>query len=190
MNNAVKLLRALDRVGAVLAYISCIGIAAMISITVYEVVARKIFSAPTLWSNTSTYMLSGTVFLFGAAYTLRANRHVRIDFLLSLMPLRAQHLIGLLFYTLILIPALYLISDVAVTKAMKAYDRGTLEAMSAWRPVIWPFMTGMAVGLMGFTLQVIIEMLRHLLAVLQPAAIDRIYDNLNGELGGEMKSHG
>lgn len=186
MNNAVRFLRALDRIGAILAYVSCIGIAAMISITVYEVVARKIFSAPTLWSNTSTYMLSGTVFLFGAAYTLRANRHVRIDFLLSLMPLRVQHLIGLVFYALLLVPALFLISDVAVTKAMKAYDRGTLEAMSAWRPVIWPFMTGMAVGLMGFTVQVVIEMLRHLLVVLQPAAVGRIYNNL----GGEMKSHG
>lgn len=176
MNKAITALRALDKAGIALAYLSSIGIAAMISITVYEVVARKVFSAPTLWSNTSSYMLSGTVFLFGAAYTLRANRHVRIDFLLSVMPLRVQHFIGLLFYALILFPALCLVCDVGVTKALKAYDRGTLEAMSAWRPVIWPFMTGMALGLISLALQVFVEMFRHLLVIIQPAAFDEIFD--------------
>ena len=76
MKKAISYLKALDKLGVLLAYLSSVGIAAMIAITVYEVVARKVFSAPTLWSNTSSYMLSGTIFLFGAAYTLRADRHV------------------------------------------------------------------------------------------------------------------
>ena len=186
MKKAISYLRALDKLGVLLAYLSSAGIAAMIAITVYEVVARKVFSAPTLWSNTSSYMLSGTIFLFGAAYTLRADRHVKIDFMLTVMPLRIQHLISFLFYAVIFFPALCLICDVAMTKTLKAYDRGTLEAMSAWRPVIWPFMAGMALGLASLTLQVFIEMLRHLLVIISPVDVDKILDTFDQQ----QNSHG
>ncbi len=47
----------------------------------YEVVARHFFRAPTIWAFDVTYMLYGTHFMLGTAYTLMRIGHVRTDML-------------------------------------------------------------------------------------------------------------
>lgn len=163
-----KFLRLVDASARGTALVSVFLILLMIGAVIWEVVARKIFSAPTTWSNTLTYMLSGTIFLLGAGFTLRANRHVRIDFLANLLPCRVQHGLNFLFYLLIFLPILYLTIDVSFGKTMKAYDRHTLDAMSVWRPVIWPFLGGITLGLTTFALQVLAEMIRHFIGLISP----------------------
>ena len=69
------------------------------------------------------------------------------------------------------LPALALTANFAVGKAIKAYERGTLESMSAWEPLIWPFLTGIAIGLASFALQVLIEAVRHLIGLWRPDAV-------------------
>ena len=51
----------------------------MILALIYEVFARYLFHSPTIWSYEITYMIYGTHFLLGAAYTLRVKGHIRID---------------------------------------------------------------------------------------------------------------
>jgi TRAP-type mannitol/chloroaromatic compound transport system permease small subunit len=161
-------LNRLDGIGRICGYIAMAMIVLMIGCMIWEVVARKAFNAPTMWATTTSYMFNGTIFLIGAAYTLRANQHVRIDFLSTRFPVRVQHGFNLVFYVFIFLPALYMTADFAVTKAIKAYDRGTLEAMSAWEPLIWPFLTGIALGLISFIIQVLIETVRHLIGLRYP----------------------
>lgn len=143
----------------------------MIGCMIWEVVARKMFNAPTMWATTTSYMFNGTIFLIGAAYTLKANQHVRIDFLSTRFPVRVQHGFNALFYLVIFLPALYMTSDFALGKAWKAYERGTLEAMSAWEPLIWPFLTGITLGLVSFSIQVALEAVRHVVGIFRPDAV-------------------
>ena len=164
----VRVLKRLDAVGRACGYVAMAMILLMIGCMIWEVVARKGFGAPTMWATTTSYMFNGTIFLIGAAFTLQANQHVRIDFLSTRLPVRAQHAINMLFYAVIFLPALYLTSSFATDKAIKAYERGTLEAMSAWEPLIWPFLTGITIGLVSFTLQVAIEALRHAIGLFRP----------------------
>jgi TRAP-type mannitol/chloroaromatic compound transport system permease small subunit len=166
-----RILTRLDSIGRFCGYVAMAMIVLMIGCMIWEVVARKGFNAPTMWATTTSYMFNGTIFLIGAAYTLRANQHVRIDFLSTRLPLRVQHAIHALFYLCIFLPALYMTGDFAITKALKAYDRGTLEAMSAWEPLIWPFLTGISIGLVSFGLQVAIETVRHLIGIRYPNAV-------------------
>jgi TRAP-type mannitol/chloroaromatic compound transport system permease small subunit len=49
----------------------------------YEVIARYVFNAPTIWSFDLTYMLYGAMFMLGAAYALHKGAHIRTDFLLG-----------------------------------------------------------------------------------------------------------
>ena len=46
----------------------------------WEVGARYLFNAPTIWSFDVTYMLYGTIFMLGAAYALHKGAHIRTDF--------------------------------------------------------------------------------------------------------------
>ena len=51
----------------------------MVLSLVWEVVARYWFNAPTVWAYDMTYMLYGTFFMLGSAYTLLRGGHIRTD---------------------------------------------------------------------------------------------------------------
>ena len=156
-----------------LAVIAQIMIVILIGVMFYEVIARRVFNSPTIWSVDIVYMVNGSLFLMGAAYTLQRERHVRIDFLSTRLPVRVQHLINAMFYGGLFLPLLYLTTHSSVRKAWRAYERGTLENMSTWEPLIWPFLTGIAIGLCGLALQCIVMFIRHCIGIFQPDAVLR-----------------
>jgi TRAP-type mannitol/chloroaromatic compound transport system permease small subunit len=159
---------ALDSFGRLLAVIAMIQVVVIIAVQLYEVIARYVFNAPTLWGNDIAYMTNGTLFLLGAAYTLRMGAHIRIDFLATRLPLRLQHAINLLFYLGLFLPLLWYVGSASANKAWRAYLRGELESMSAWEPLVWPFYTGITIGLF---MQVLSETLRHAVGIADPAAV-------------------
>lgn len=168
-----RLLPWLDGVARALAVLAMLQIVALVVVMLWEVVARYGFNSPTLWANDITYMTNGTLFLLGAAWTLRRSQHIRIDFLSTRLPLRMQHLINLLFYLLLFLPLVWLIGDAAIAKAWKAWKQGELEQMSAWEPHIWPFLAGIAIGVVSLGLQSLVEAARHAIGIVRP---DAVYD--------------
>src|SRR5689334_1612754 len=54
-------------------------VAPLIVATVYDVAARYVFSAPTIWAYEVGYMMMGAHALLGMAFTLREGGHIRID---------------------------------------------------------------------------------------------------------------
>ncbi len=166
-----RLCPTLDRIGWLLAVIAMAEVVVIIAVQLYEVVARYAFNAPTLWGSDIAYMTNGTLFLLGAAYTLRMGAHIRIDFIAVRLPLRLQHAINLLFYAAIFLPLLWYVGSASATKTWRAYLKGELESMSAWEPLVWPFYAGMTIGLFGLALQVLSETLRHLVGITDPDAV-------------------
>ena len=162
---------ALDDVGWWLAVVAMAEVVVIIAVQLYEVVARYVFNAPTLWGSDIAYMTNGTLFLLGAAYTLRMGAHIRIDFLMVRLSLRTQHVINVIFYVVIFLPMLWYLGSASATKAWRAYLKGELESMSAWEPLVWPFYTGMTIGLVGLMLQVLSETFRHAIGVADPGAV-------------------
>ncbi|TWG63601.1 TRAP transporter small permease subunit [Aminobacter sp. J44] len=72
----------------------------------YEVMVRYLFRAPTSWAFDMSYILYGTLFMMGGAYTLSRNGHVRGDFLYRLWSPRAQASIELVLYFLFFFPGI------------------------------------------------------------------------------------
>ncbi len=70
----------------------------------YEVVVRYVFNSPTPWSLDVSYIMYGTLFMVGGAYTLSRNGHVRGDFLYRLWKPQTQARIDLLLYFLFFFP--------------------------------------------------------------------------------------
>ena len=61
----------------------CLMLVPIIFVMVYEVVANKLFTAPTLWVYDVSRMLAGVFFMLGAGYALLRGVHIRADFPLS-----------------------------------------------------------------------------------------------------------
>ncbi len=70
----------------------------------YEVIARRFFNAPTSWAFDVSYIMYGTLFMMGGAYTLSRDGHVRGDFVYRLLKPRTQAKIELVLYFLFFFP--------------------------------------------------------------------------------------
>jgi len=72
----------------------------------YEVVVRYLFRAPTPWALDVSYIMYGTLFMMGGAYTLSRDGHVRGDFLYRLWKPQTQAKVELVLYFLFFFPGI------------------------------------------------------------------------------------
>lgn len=165
------LLAAADRLSFACTLLAMAMILGLIVSMLFEVVARYVFNAPTIWSYDVSYMLNGALFTLGAALTLAKNNHVRIDFLSGRLPVRTQHGANLLFYVVLFLPALGLACWASVGEAWNAMATGKLEAVSPWKPRVWPFYTALSIGLVALWLQSLAETVRHAIGWRHPDAV-------------------
>lgn len=105
---------------------------------VHEVVATKVFSRPTVWAFDVSYMLYGTIFMMGAAYTLANDGHVRGDMLYRLWPARVQASIDLILYVLVFFPAMVAMLLAGWSYASYSFSIGERSLQSPFGPIIWP----------------------------------------------------
>lgn len=161
-----------ERFSMVLGFFGRLAIFSLIASMLYEVVARYAFGAPTLWAFDISYMLNGSIFLLGAAYSLQEDAHVRIDFLSQRFPLRLQQFLNGLIYLLVMAPIAFAFAWVATTKALKAFNTGEVESVSPWAPLVWPFYAIIALGLFAFALQFVVEAMKYLSGQKRPGATD------------------
>lgn len=70
----------------------------------YEIIVRKFLNAPTSWAFDVSYIMYGTLFMMGGAYTLSRNAHVRADFIYRLWKPRTQATVELVLYFLFFFP--------------------------------------------------------------------------------------
>ena len=80
----------LDRFALWLGRLASWCFAAVILITVYEVVARYAFNAPTIWAHETAILLASLAFVFGGAYCMAEGTHMRIGFLVEKHPALAR----------------------------------------------------------------------------------------------------
>jgi TRAP-type mannitol/chloroaromatic compound transport system permease small subunit len=133
----------------------------------WEVVARYLFSSPTKWSYDLSYMIGGTFFLLGEAYTLKKGRQVRIDIFYSRFVPRVKALIDVLFYGLFFLP---LWTGMVVYLVPYVYFSFQLQERSMqgyWQPIIYPFKAIMLIGVCLLLLQGLAEFIRQLNTVIK-----------------------
>ena len=105
----------------------------------YEVLARYLFNAPTIWSFDVTYMLYGTIFMLGAAFALHKGAHVRTDFFFENWSTRTRNTIDSIAYLVFFFPSLFVFMIVSGNEALYSFDIGETSEQTPWRPILWPF---------------------------------------------------
>src|SRR5260370_40755583 len=75
----------------------------------YEVFARYVFNAPTIWSFDVTYMLYGTIFMLGAAYALHKGAHIRTDFFYEKWSVKTRGMVDSISYVGSFFPSLIML---------------------------------------------------------------------------------
>ena len=105
----------------------------------YEVFARYLFNAPTIWSFDVTYMLYGTIFMLGAAFALHKGAHIRTDFFFEKWSIRTKGTIDAVAYLVFFFPSILVFGWVGWTEGFYAFSIGEVSEQTPWRPILWPF---------------------------------------------------
>ena len=70
----------------------------------YEVFVRYVLNRPTAWSLDVSFIMYGTLFMMGGAYTLSRGGHVRGDFIYRLWSARTQARVDFVLYLFFFFP--------------------------------------------------------------------------------------
>ncbi len=111
----------------------------MVGSLVYEVIARYFFSAPTVWAYDMTFMLYGSFFMLGAAYTLQRKGHIRTDTFYQGWSPRRQGWVDAACYVLFFFPGLIAFLVVSWDFFWVSFERGERIVTSPWMPIVYPF---------------------------------------------------
>ncbi len=102
----IKVVRAIDKfTDTTGGWIAWLSVPLVLAVS-YEVFARYLFNAPTIWSFDVTYMLDGTLFMLGAAYALHKGAHIRTDFFFEKWSVRTKGMIDAIAYIVFFFPSL------------------------------------------------------------------------------------
>jgi TRAP-type mannitol/chloroaromatic compound transport system permease small subunit len=131
---------------------------------IYEVIARYGFNAPTKWAYDLSYMLYGTIFMLGAAYTLYKRGHIRTDLLYNNFPARWQGIIDAIFYIFFFFPGMIFFLIAGVDYAAHSISIQERTMISPWRPVIYPFKAVIPVAIVLLMIQGVSELIKSIYA--------------------------
>ena len=144
------------RIGNVVCWITMPLMIAM----VYEVLARKLFLAPTMWAYDMSRFLYGALFMLGAGYALSRGVHIRADFLYRNFKVRTQGLIDFWLYLLFYFPGLIVFLYMTIGYVGESIQRGERGMDTTWMPYMWPIKTCLLVGIVFLLIQGISELLK------------------------------
>jgi len=130
----------------------------------YEVIARYLFNAPTLWAYDIAYMLYGSHFMLGAAYTLYKRGHIRTDIFYERFSPRTQGIIDATLYLLLFFPGMIYIFMAGFQEARLSWSVLEVSDASPWRPPVYPFKTVIPVTAAMLIAQGVSEFLKSLYA--------------------------
>src|SRR5213079_639609 len=108
----------------------------LVAVVAWEVIARYAFNAPTLWSFDITYMLYGTIFMLGAAYTLHKGAHIRTDFFYEKWSAQTKGIVDSLSYLLFFFPSLIMLLAASGSEAWYSFTISETSEQTPWRPIL------------------------------------------------------
>ncbi|MCQ9329589.1 TRAP transporter small permease subunit [Pelistega suis] len=147
----VSLASQLTRIALVLSYLAVLVLTIAM---LYEVFARYLFSAPTIWAFDIAYMSNAAIFLLGNAWVLHQNGHIAIQLIYEKMPFAFRAVFDAIVHLIIVLPLFIFLSYNAVGRVFSAYTTQEVEMVSPWGPLMWPFYMIFAFGLVVFTIQI------------------------------------
>lgn len=139
----------------------------MVVVLTYEVFARYLFGAPTVWAYDITYMLYGSHFMLGAAYALVKGAHIRTDIFYAKWSARRQGFIDATLYLLFFFPGMIFFFIAGWDEARHAWEILEKSDASPWRPPLYPFKTVIPVAALFLLIQGISEFLKSSYAALR-----------------------
>lgn len=139
-------------------------------ITAYETIQRYLFRVTSVALQETTWHLYAFLFLLGMAYTLKHDRHVRVDIFYDRMSGRLKAWTNLFGMVVLILPFCLLIIYFSWSFMLTAYQIGERSGDPGGLPARWILKAAIPVGFGLLLLQGISEIFKSLIVILQDQA--------------------
>ncbi len=137
----------------------------LIAMMVYEVLARYLFNAPTVWAFDLSYMVGGTMMMLGAGYSLLHNVHVRIDVIYERASNKYRHIVDIIGTVVLALPMIIIIMQDAWKEALRVFIQGTRSDYGIWMPILWPWRVAVAIAFVLFLVAAVSYLIKNIISL-------------------------
>jgi TRAP-type mannitol/chloroaromatic compound transport system permease small subunit len=127
----------LDRFSNAIGAFSAVLLLLLIANVFYDVIMRYLFNDVSIGMQELEWHLYSMIFLFGVAYTLKADGHVRVDVIYEGLSVRKRAIIDILGTVLFLWPFCFLVAGYGIGFAQEAYAIGEMSGDPGGLPHRW-----------------------------------------------------
>lgn len=126
----------------------------------FEVIARYIFNAPTIWAYDMSLFLFGYIAALGGAYAQQKRSHINVDILLTTVSPKVQNIFNIISFSLGIF-FLVIVFKMGLVKYNEAIEYD-YRRLSEWAPAMWHFWFMLCVASSIFIMQLIRDILNEL----------------------------
>ena len=155
-----KTIISIDKFNKIIGNIVCWITIPLILGMVYEVLARKLFLAPTIWAYDMSRFLYGALFMLGAGYALSKGVHIRADFLYRNFKTKTQGKIDFWLYLLFYFPGLVVFLYMTTIFVQESIMRNERGMDTTWMPFMWPIKSCLWFGIIFLLVQGVSELFK------------------------------
>jgi TRAP-type mannitol/chloroaromatic compound transport system permease small subunit len=134
----------------------------LVLVLTYEVTARYVFNAPTIWAHETSRMLGATIASLGWAYVHRHHGHVRVDAIYAHLSQKGRTIVDIVCTLLFLLPLIIILAYTAAERFWFSFSMSERLLETYWYPPAAPIRLVVFIGLCIFAFQGIAQLIRNI----------------------------
>lgn len=166
MNLMKNVIKVIDRVNRIVGKLASWSVVFIVILIMFEVISRRIFNAPTIWTVEVSTMIFGFYFMMIAAYGLLTNSLVSVDIIYEKFSPKTKAILDLVTYSLFFLPFVLCVLYAGYHFALNSWIQKEVS-WSAFSPPVYPLKTVIPVSMFFLLLQGISEILKRVVALVE-----------------------
>lgn len=139
----------------------------LVGLITYEVTARYVFNAPSIWGYQISIILAGSIYVLGWACAQVHGMHVRVDIIYSRLSLRSRKIIDVTGTLLLFFPLFFFLTKNSLSWVIRSVELKEVMSETFWYPPAFPFRAVVATGMILLFLQFTASFVRDLYCLIK-----------------------
>ena len=158
----------IDKFNDILGRVFSVLVLGILGVILCEVVLRRIFNRPQIWTQDLTVMLFACYIILICAYGFQKKAFVAVDVVFAMFPQMAQHILHIISYLIFLVPFVVSLLPSGWNFFLRAYTTHE-QIYSVWAAPTWPVKLCLFIGLALLAIQSVSEILKQVQAIVELA---------------------
>ena len=158
----------IDKFNDILGRVFSVLVLGILGVILCEVVLRRIFNRPQIWTQDLTVMLFACYIILICAYGFQKKAFVAVDVIFAMLPQMAQHILHIITYLIFLVPFVVSMLPTSWRFFLRSYTTHE-QTYSVWAAPTWPVKLCLFIGLALLAIQSVSEILKQVQAIVELA---------------------